>query len=234
MSPKSVLITGCSAGGIGAAVALALAQRGHHVFVTARNTSKIPEQLSLLSNVTILSLDVKSTESIISAAKAVSESGRGLDVLVNNAGAGYVAPVLDMDIRRAQDLFDTNVWGCIRTIQAFGDLLIASRGRVVNLCSIGGVVNMPWICRSGFSDLSGHSPSPLIACVFFCSRVRRFEVCTDQHIRDVASRAVSSRRHRCDRHGGRHHHQLRCQQLGFQPTSGLALLSYRGYPIQVG
>ncbi|KAI8949841.1 hypothetical protein F4801DRAFT_603029 [Xylaria longipes] len=56
-STKSILITGCSAGGIGAAMALVLARHGHHVFVTARNTAKIPEALSSLENVTVLPLD---------------------------------------------------------------------------------------------------------------------------------------------------------------------------------
>jgi short-subunit dehydrogenase len=48
---KSILITGCSAEGIGAALALVLAQRGHHACVTARNVDKIPDTLKNLSNV---------------------------------------------------------------------------------------------------------------------------------------------------------------------------------------
>ncbi|XDG08075.1 hypothetical protein ABKA04_007690 [Annulohypoxylon sp. FPYF3050] len=52
-STKSILVTGCSADGIGAAIALVLAKRGHHVFATARNTAKIPEALSSLSNVAL-------------------------------------------------------------------------------------------------------------------------------------------------------------------------------------
>lgn len=145
---KSILITGCSAGGIGSALALELAKRGHHIFATARTVSKIPAELTNLSNVTVLTLDVTSTESLVGAAKIVSESGRSLDALINNAGGGYVAPVLDVDIEEAKKLYDTNVWGCIRAIQAFADLLIASRGRIINLCSIGGVLNMPWICKA--------------------------------------------------------------------------------------
>lgn len=143
---KSVLVTGCSAGGIGAAIALALAKEGHHVFATARNTPKIPQELSSLSNVTILPLDVTSKQSVVAAAQAVTESGHGLDVLVNNAGVGYVMPVLDWDIDKAQALYDTNVWGSIRTTQAFAELLIASRGRIVNMSSMGCIVNLPWLC----------------------------------------------------------------------------------------
>ncbi|KAI0429043.1 dehydrogenase with different specificitie [Xylaria sp. FL1042] len=145
MAPKTILVTGCSDGGIGAAIALALAKRGHHVFATARTVSKIPASLSELDNVTLLQLDVTSSESVTRAAEAVAASGRALDVLLNNAGAGYAMPVLDIDISRAQRLYDVNVWGPIRTVQAFASQLIASRGRIVNMSTCGAVINTPWI-----------------------------------------------------------------------------------------
>ncbi|KAK4107202.1 NAD(P)-binding protein [Canariomyces notabilis] len=144
-SKKTVLVTGCSAGGIGAALALALAKHGHNVYATARNTAKIPTELSGLPNVTTLQLDVSSSASVSGAAQAVSEKGKGLDVLVNNAGFGLTMPLLDVDVAQAQQLYDTNVWGALRTIQAFSGLLIASKGRVVNISSVGAVVNTPWI-----------------------------------------------------------------------------------------
>lgn len=146
---KSILITGCSADGIGAAMALVLAKRGHHVFATARDTSKIPESLRSLSNVTTMALDVADPSSIAASARAVADSGRGLQVLVNNAGGGYVRPVLDIDIAAAQRLFDINLWGPLRMIQAFAGLLISSRGRIVNVSSSAAVINSPWYCMSG-------------------------------------------------------------------------------------
>jgi NAD(P)-dependent dehydrogenase (short-subunit alcohol dehydrogenase family) len=148
MSPtqtKSILITGCSSEGIGAAMALVLARRGHHVFATARDTTKVPDALSSLANVTVLPLDVVDTASVAAAARAVADSGLGLHVLVNNAGGGYVRPVLDIDIAAAQRLHDINLWGPLRTVQAFADLLIASHGRVVNVSSSASVLNSPWM-----------------------------------------------------------------------------------------
>lgn len=50
MHPKSILVTGCSAGGIGEELALALAKRGHHIFATARNPAKVPETISSLTS----------------------------------------------------------------------------------------------------------------------------------------------------------------------------------------
>lgn len=145
MSPKTILVTGCSGGGIGAAIALELAKRGHYVFATARTVSKIPAKLSETSNVTVLPLDVTSPPSIAEAVQAVTASGRPLDVLFNNAGAGYTMPMLDVDVDKAKQVYEVNVWGVVRTVQAFAGLLIKTRGRVVNLSTCGAAVNTPWI-----------------------------------------------------------------------------------------
>ncbi|KAE8154394.1 hypothetical protein BDV25DRAFT_126495 [Aspergillus avenaceus] len=144
-TPKTILITGCSAHGIGAALAIALARKGHHIFATARNISKIPDTLKCLSNVTTLQLDVTSATSISEAVRTVESHGQCLDILVNNAGAGYTIPLLDANLDTAQQVYDTNVWGVLRMIQGFGSLLVKSGGRVVNISSVGGVVHTPWI-----------------------------------------------------------------------------------------
>lgn len=145
-SSKTVLITGCSSKGIGAALALEIAKRGHTVFATARNPAKIPSELTSLSNVQVLTLDVTSGTSVHEAVEAVKSHGEGrLDVLVNNAGVGYTMPLLDVDIDEAKKLHDVNVWGCLQVTQGFADLLIESKGRVVMMSSVGGVTNTPWI-----------------------------------------------------------------------------------------
>lgn len=143
--PKTVLITGCSAGGIGASLAHSLAKRDHHVFVTARNVSKIADDLSSLPNVTTLALDITSKESIAEAADAVKKSGRGLDILINNAGGGYAMPILDIDVDKAKDLYELNVWAQIRMIQGFADQIIERRGRIVNISTCAVPMHTPWI-----------------------------------------------------------------------------------------
>jgi NAD(P)-dependent dehydrogenase (short-subunit alcohol dehydrogenase family) len=145
MAVKSILVTGCSAGGLGEAIALALAKGNHHVFATARTPSKIPDELSRLDNVTVLALDVTQPSSIAAAVQAVIAAGKGLDILINNAGVGYTLPVLDVNIDTAKAVYETNVWGVLRTVQAFADLLIASRGRVVIMSSVGPLVHTPWM-----------------------------------------------------------------------------------------
>ncbi|KAJ5128076.1 hypothetical protein N7448_008855 [Penicillium atrosanguineum] len=146
---KRILITGCSANGIGAAIALALARKGHHIFATARKLSKIPVSLSSISNVTLVQLDVTSPKSITEAVRVVEDYGVGLDILINNAGIGYTMPLLDVDIETAQRTYDTNVWGVLRVTQAFAPLLLRNKGKIVTLSSVGGVTNTPWIVERG-------------------------------------------------------------------------------------
>ncbi len=130
---KSVLVTGCSAGGIGAALAEVFHENGYHVFATARNPSKIPQTLTSASNVTTLTLDVLSSESIAAAVQHVTtETGGGLDVLVNNSGGGYVVPGLDISIEEGKKLFDLNFWAPMAMLQAFAPLLITAKGCIVN------------------------------------------------------------------------------------------------------
>ncbi|KAK4077102.1 uncharacterized protein Triagg1_4069 [Trichoderma aggressivum f. europaeum] len=79
---QTILITGCSADGIGAVLALTLAKQHHRIFATARDTSKIPFELRSLPNVSVTTLDVSSKKSVAEAAKAVEEAGHCLDVLL--------------------------------------------------------------------------------------------------------------------------------------------------------
>ncbi|KAK9320927.1 hypothetical protein V1517DRAFT_340297 [Lipomyces orientalis] len=145
MAVKSVLITGCSDGGIGSALALAFQKRGLHVFATARTISKM-SRLDGLPCVTLVTLDVTNYASITSAVEIVkSATGGTLDYLVNNSGVGYVMPTLDVDIEEAKRVFDVNVWGLLAVTQAFAPLVIATNGSIVNISSVGGLLYPPWL-----------------------------------------------------------------------------------------
>jgi 1-acylglycerone phosphate reductase len=144
---KTVLITGCSAGGIGAALAEVFHENGYHVFATARTTSKISKSLAESANVSVLTLDVLFPESIAAAVKSVSEeTGGKLDVLVNNSGTGIILPALDTSIEEGKKLFDLNFWSTFAMIQAFGPLLIKAKGCIVNNSSVAGA--MPIVFNS--------------------------------------------------------------------------------------
>ncbi|KAH9217774.1 short-chain dehydrogenase/reductase [Leptodontidium sp. 2 PMI_412] len=146
ISRKSVLITGCSAGGIGAGLAEAFHEKGYHVFATLRTPSKIPETLSKAPNVTVLNLDVLSASSIAAAVDAVTkETGGKLDILLNNSGSGISAPGLDTSIEAAKKIFDVNFFAPMAILQAFAPLLIKANGCLVNNSSANCVVHMPFL-----------------------------------------------------------------------------------------
>lgn len=147
MAPRSVLITGCSAGGIGHSLALTLQRKGFMVFATARNISKMSE-LASLNNIHLLPLDITSPASIQDALAHVKTqtNGRGLDILVNNSGQQYVRPMMDMAEDEARRMFDVNFWGVFTVTQAFAEMVIQARGVVVNIASISGYWHTPYMC----------------------------------------------------------------------------------------
>ncbi|KAI1105909.1 NAD(P)-binding protein [Jackrogersella minutella] len=139
-SPKrSALITGCSDGGMGAALAVAFHKAGFHVYATARNPAKMTQLASL--GIETLQLDIQSEESIAGIASKLPS----LDVLVNNAGNQFLMPVVDTNIAEAKKLYDLNVWAHIAVIQAFLPLLLKSKNAIiVNQTSVGASATIPF------------------------------------------------------------------------------------------
>lgn len=144
ITKKTVLITGCSDGSLGAALALAFAAHNFHIFATLRDPTKAASLSSHL-NIEILPLEVTDSSSISSCVATVEKkTGGKLDVLVNNAGIMFVMPLLDTDIEESRKLFDVNVWGLLAVTQAFAPMLVRSKGVLLNIASIAGAVRMAW------------------------------------------------------------------------------------------
>jgi NAD(P)-dependent dehydrogenase (short-subunit alcohol dehydrogenase family) len=145
---RAVVITGTSSG-IGRASALLLIRNGFTVFAGVRKPAD-GESLrkEMGERLVPLLLDVTDHEGVLAAARvtasALRERGQSLYGLVNNAGIGVSAPLefqpLD-DIRRA---YEVNVLGQIAVTQAFLPLLRETRGRIVNICSIGDRIAIPF------------------------------------------------------------------------------------------
>jgi 1-acylglycerone phosphate reductase len=143
-SKRSVLITGCSKGGLGDVLARAFHTRGLRVIATARNPSKI-EHLKPLG-IETLTLDVTSQESIKTCIQEVSNlTGGSLDILLNNSGGGCHLPLIDVSIDAAREAFDLNVWSVLSMVQAFMPLLLKSSygGMIVNNTSVASVAAVP-------------------------------------------------------------------------------------------
>src|SRR5436309_1857487 len=110
MTTKRALITGCSTG-IGRATAIELTARGYDVIATARRR----ETLKDLKVAETLELDVDSDASVRAALAAAGP----VDVLVNNAGFGVEGSIETTPLDEVRRMFDTNVFGAARMVQAF-------------------------------------------------------------------------------------------------------------------
>lgn len=152
VTKKTVLVTGCSSGGIGWAMAKSFHQRGFYVFATARNPKST--DLGQLGDIEVLELDVTVPSTIAQCKEVVAKrTGGRLDVLVNNAGVEFNSPLLDTDIDEAKRLYDVNVWGPLAMAQAFAPLLIEAKGVVLNQSSIDGALNMVWAGKSPLASV---------------------------------------------------------------------------------
>lgn len=127
-SQKTVLITGCTPGGIGHSLALTLSQPpySYRVFATARTESAL-SALGSKANITPLELDVTDSTSIERLKDAVTAATGGrLDYLINNAGRGYTAPAAEVEMAEVRALFDANLFGVIELCNTFVPLLVAT------------------------------------------------------------------------------------------------------------
>ncbi|CAG8910255.1 unnamed protein product [Penicillium egyptiacum] len=89
----------------------------------------------------------KDTEALLEQVQRIS-NGR-LDVLVNNAGICYTMPATDTDVHEVEKMFAVNVFGPMRMVHFFHALLVESKGVVVNIGSIGGIV--PYIYGASYN-----------------------------------------------------------------------------------
>ncbi|KAG8407724.1 putative secondary metabolism biosynthetic enzyme [Metarhizium acridum] len=139
-----VLVTGCSTGGLGFALAKAFRDQGFYVLATVRDVGKAGA-LSEERDIKVLGLDVTSADSISSCLALVRKTTGGqLDVLVNNAGAAVFGPLVHASIEEGKAAYDVNVWGLLGVSQAFAPLLIESKGVILNISSIAGAVPLAW------------------------------------------------------------------------------------------
>jgi NAD(P)-dependent dehydrogenase (short-subunit alcohol dehydrogenase family) len=144
---QTVLITG-GTDGLGKAAALLLAERGFHVFAAGRSLAKRQEidrvaaekRLALES----LELDVCDDSSVQRAVQDVLQRVGAIDVLINNAGIGYLAVIEDLRLADLRQQFETNLFGVLRVTQAvLPQMRERKRGRILMLSSVAGIVTPP-------------------------------------------------------------------------------------------
>ena len=154
-----VLITGCSTG-IGLEAALAFARRGDTTYASMRNTAKanLLRDCAAAENldIEVVQLDVTDASSVAAAVASIEGRHGAIDVLVNNAGIGSSGPIETIDIDKAAAVYDTNIWGAVRTIRAALPAMRSKRsGVIINVTSVAGRV--PGTPYGGFYSSSKHA-----------------------------------------------------------------------------
>lgn len=165
----NVLITGCSSG-IGRALADAFKATGYTVWASARR----PEDVAALAaaGFNAIELDVNDSAALRRLAEQLGE----LDVLVNNAGYGAMGPLLDGGTDAMQRQFETNVFSIVGVTQALFPALRRSKGLVVNIGSVSGVLVTPFAGAYCASKAAVHALSDALRMELAPFGVRVMEV----------------------------------------------------------
>ena len=145
---KIALVTGTSSG-IGLSTAVQLAQSGFTVIATMRDTTKagpLEEQARGAGvNIDVRALDVQDDTSVAGCVRDVLHTYGHIDLLVNNAGAGYFGAMeqtSDEDLRKTMEVNFFGVWRVTRAV--FPSMREARSGRILTVTSIGGLIGQPF------------------------------------------------------------------------------------------
>ncbi|WP_454832630.1 oxidoreductase [Pseudoxanthomonas wuyuanensis] len=138
---KVVIVTGVSSG-IGRATAVKFAKQGCQVFGTVRDTAKA----QAIPGVALIEMDICDDASVQRGIQTVIAQAKRIDVLVNSAGVTLLGATEETSIAEAQTLFDTNVFGILRTAKAVLPYMRERRsGRIVNISSVLGFLPAPYM-----------------------------------------------------------------------------------------
>lgn len=141
------LVTGAG-GGIGRALAIALANRGMHLALVDINDANLVDTARLAARsglrLTCHRVDVADRDAIMALPATIQREHGGLDLLVNNAGVALGGTFEEVDERDFDWLFSINFFGVVRMTRAFLPMLHGGReARIVNLSSIFGIIATP-------------------------------------------------------------------------------------------
>jgi NAD(P)-dependent dehydrogenase (short-subunit alcohol dehydrogenase family) len=143
---RCAVVTG-AATGIGRATAQALARDGYAVALVGRRAEPLEQLAAELRDsgrhAIAAPADVTSSEEAAAAIGAAVEHFGGIDVLVNNAGVGDSAPLLDESLERWEETLRINLTGAFLATQLALPQLIERRGNVVNVATVNGVLAGP-------------------------------------------------------------------------------------------
>lgn len=144
---QTVLITG-GTDGLGKAAAIFLAERGYRIFAAGRSAEKRQDldRLAMDQKLPLetVALDVCDDGSVQNAVQSVLQKSGVIDVLINNAGVGYMAVVEDLRLEDLRQQFETNLFGVLRVTKAvLPPMRQRKRGRILMMSSVAGLISPP-------------------------------------------------------------------------------------------
>jgi butyryl-CoA dehydrogenase len=144
---KICVITGAGSG-IGAACARAMAAQGGEVIGTDLRQDMLGETKAAVEaaggRMETYMVDVADRDAMFDLAAKVEASHGGADLILNNAGVAFGAPVAEMSVDDCKWLMDINFWGVVHGTQAFLPHFVAKgSGHVANISSIFGLIGVP-------------------------------------------------------------------------------------------
>ena len=148
MNNRVALITGTSTG-LGLETSLLLASKGYKVYSTMRNLNKKDKLVEAMKdknlNIHIKELDVTKQETIDQCVNEILEEQGHIDILINNAGAGFIRTTEHATEEEMMWQFDVNLMGTIRCTKAVLPTMRENKaGHVINVTSVGGLVGQPF------------------------------------------------------------------------------------------
>lgn len=171
MNQSSVwLITGCSSG-FGREISNIVIDIGCKLIVTSRNIDNLSAIINKNNdNIICAALDVTDPGQIDDVVRMAEERFGGVDVLINNAGYGYLSAVEEGEEAEVRAMFETNVFGLFAMTRAvLPGMRRRRRGHIVNFSSIGGLIGFPGVgfynatkfAVEGFSEALAKEMRPL-------------------------------------------------------------------------
>ncbi|MDX8141360.1 SDR family oxidoreductase [Lentzea sp. BCCO 10_0061] len=142
--PATWFVTGTSRG-LGLELVEQLLERGDNVAATTRSTERLLQALKAdTTRLLALAVDLRDEEAVAQAVRKTTERFGGIDVVVNNAGYGYLAAVEETTDRDVRDMLDVQVVGVWNVLRAALPILREQRGgHVVNVSSVLGLTSVP-------------------------------------------------------------------------------------------
>ena len=150
MNGKTAVITG-SSGGIGAAVARMLHERGVNVGLVSRTGSDLG-----LDGAMAVAADVRDAPALDAFCRGVAERFGGIDIVVANAGVGAYGPFLELSAEHLDEMVDVNLKGTLYAVRAALPHMLGREGDVITLASEAGRRGLPFeavYCASKFGQV---------------------------------------------------------------------------------